>query len=236
MRLVGPCRGAGARALAGLVLGVLAHSACGGAVNDETLFWPSSTWTDAAEGDGGDPDAGADAPARDAPAEPARREASSSTACLTVSVTTQTAYGDYAPRNIGAIWIADRDGGLVKTLVLWARTRIRQLVQWNAAARSAGVAPGFRWPPLPAAVDAVTGATAYGYATPHVGTWNCTDFREAPVPDGSYQLCMEMTESDWSSEVQCLDLEVGASAYTLTPDDQPSFVDVTADYQPVGSR
>ena len=40
---------------------------------------------------------------------------------LSVSVTTSSTGGNYAPRNIVAIWIEDSSGKLVKTLLAYAK-------------------------------------------------------------------------------------------------------------------
>jgi len=45
--------------------------------------------------------------------------------CLSVTVTTVTANGNYSPRNVGAIWIARRQWALRQTLAVWARQRIQ---------------------------------------------------------------------------------------------------------------
>jgi len=57
---------------------------------------------------------------------------------LTVSTTTSNAGGNYAPRNIVAVWIEDEQGNWVKTLLAYAATRKTHLNTWEASTTAAG--------------------------------------------------------------------------------------------------
>jgi hypothetical protein len=97
-------------------------------------------------------------------------------------VTTVTAHGNFAPSNVGAIWIGDSSNKFVKTLRCWGTIDLPQATAWTQA--SAGNK-----------VDAVSGATRRVHG-PLNATWNCTDVSEAPVPDGNYVAHVTFTESD----------------------------------------
>jgi hypothetical protein len=106
---------------------------------------------------------------------------------LSVTVTTTAPGGNYEPRNVGAIWIADSSGKFVKSLEVWGRQRLSRVVAWNSATRAAGVAGN--------TVDAITSATLSSHRT-HKETWNCTDYKEATVPDGTYRVYFEVADSN----------------------------------------
>jgi hypothetical protein len=113
--------------------------------------------------------------------------ASSQGCSLSVTVTTTAPGGNYAPRNVGAIWVADSSGRFVKSLEVWGQKRIAHVVAWNAATKSAGV-PGNE-------VDAITSATLSAHRTHNV-TWNCRDYNEQIVPDGPYRVYFEVADSN----------------------------------------
>ncbi|MEI7501974.1 MAG: DUF2271 domain-containing protein, partial [Paludibacter sp.] len=102
---------------------------------------------------------------------------------LSVSVTTSTANGSYAPRNIVAIWIQDSSGKFVKTMMILAANRKADLTNWVTST------------PVGNSVDATTGATQSSHGT-RTCTWNATNASKALVADGTYTVKMEMTESN----------------------------------------
>ncbi len=53
---------------------------------------------------------------------------------LQLTVTTTQGTGNYAPRNIVAVWVEDQGGTFVKTIGRWANTRKQHLVAWQAKA------------------------------------------------------------------------------------------------------
>jgi hypothetical protein len=149
--------------------------------------------------------------------------------CLTVAVTTVTADGSYSPRNIGAIWIADAQGKFVKSLKVWANARIRHLVTWNMVTTAAGSARN--------RVDAITSATVNSHRT-HVAFWSCSSFAGARVPDGSYKVCYEMTESNSSyqgedpTSTDCVPFTKGTAAFRDAPPDEENFVARVLEFTP----
>jgi hypothetical protein len=133
---------------------------------------------------------------------------------LEVTVTTASTDFDYAPRNIGALWIEDTGGRFVKTLALWAARRVIHLDAWLTSTGAAGVSRN--------TVDAVTGATVRTHVA-HTGTWDCTNAKKALVPQGMYQLCVEMTESNAPGPKHCVPFSNTGKEFDLVARDTPNF-------------
>lgn len=141
---------------------------------------------------------------------------------VTFQVRTVSYGGEYAEKNIGAIWVENSQNQFVKTLEVWARKRIKHLIKWNAA--SGGNV-----------VDAVTGATMRAHTT-HNLTWNCTDINGSVVPNGTYRVFVEFTEDDsnnsgkppgkWTS----VEFTKGSSPLNITPADETFFRDMELIY------
>ena len=70
---------------------------------------------------------------------------------LTIDFTTVGNGGNYAPRNIGAVWVVGPSGKFVKTLERWAAARATYLAKWKSSGVPAwsaffGIgAPRMRW-------------------------------------------------------------------------------------------
>lgn len=122
--------------------------------------------------DGGDP-----APA---PTEP------TTTACARVEVSTLTYRGEFAPENVGAIWITTATGTFVRSLDVWGSKRLKHAVAWLASSQGNDV-------------DAVTGATRQG-AGAHLMTWDCRSADGAKVSPGTYVVHVEFTEENSATE------------------------------------
>lgn len=133
---------------------------------------------------------------------------------LAISVTTASFGGTYAPNNIGSIWIADDHSRFVKSLDVWADRRTEHLDHWVAATAAAGL-PNNR-------LDAVSTATKTSHGT-RTAAWNCTDATRAPVPDGNYRVCFELTESNGAGPLDCVAFAKGTAAQDLSPADLPTF-------------
>lgn len=104
-----------------------------------------------------------------------------------VSVATES-YGtgnndadDYAPNNVGAIWITDANGAFVRTIAVWGPN------YWQFAATWVKQSGGSR-------VDIVAGATRRNHAKNVEAEWDCRDKQLALVSPGSYRLNVEFTE------------------------------------------
>ena len=134
---------------------------------------------------------------------------------LTAVVTTMTKNQSYAPRNIGAIWIGGADGTFMKSLTVWAANRRSHLNRWIQVTSAAGL-PQNR-------VDAVTSATKNSDGI-RMGTWDCTNTNRQLVPDGPYQVCFELNESNGASRYNCVPFSKGPAAVELHPPDAPGFL------------
>jgi hypothetical protein len=129
---------------------------------------------------------------------------------LSFQVTTVTFGGDYAPRNVGAIWIADGAGKFVKSLVVWGRRRLSHLTRWESA--SGGNT-----------VDAVTSASASSHST-RMATWNCNGLDGKPVPGGSYVVNVEFTEQNaFGRMMMPVPFMSGGAPVDVSPPDQANF-------------
>jgi hypothetical protein len=100
---------------------------------------------------------------------------------LRIVATSSAGNGQYAPRNVVAIWIEGPGGAFVKTAGRWAAARRQHLVAWTTAAGAADA-------------DAVSGATRQNHVTPLDVTWNLQNRQGQVVPDGMYTVRMESTD------------------------------------------
>jgi Predicted periplasmic protein (DUF2271) len=107
---------------------------------------------------------------------------------LQISATSSTGGGQYAPRNVVAIWI-EGPGGFVKTVGRWANQRKQHLVAWTMGAGAADA-------------DAVSGATRQNHATALAATWNLQNRQGQVVADGTYTVRMESTELNANTAAQ----------------------------------
>jgi len=133
---------------------------------------------------------------------------------LTVSVTTSSTGGNFAPRNILAIWVEDNSGKFVKTLLAYADKRKTYLNTWEAATTAAGSVYN--------SIDAITGATQSSHAT-RTCTWNGTNYSKTLVPDGDYKLRMELTDKNATGNTASFTFTKGPNAQKLTPTNVASF-------------
>jgi hypothetical protein len=128
---------------------------------------------------------------------------------LTFDVTTAAVGGRYKPKNIGAVWIQNDSGKLVKSLEVWAGVRRRWLTRY------VGVLSG-------ATVDVTASATLSNHRAHHA-TWNLKDKSGAPVPPGKYTLVMELTDGDMTGRFNSIEFDTSAGPQSLSPTDAPSF-------------
>ena len=101
---------------------------------------------------------------------------------LKVSFTTTSAGGNYAPRNVVAVWVENNDGDFVATLGRWSDDHSEYLLAWLAAS---GETP-----------DAVSGASRIDNDGPLSVVWDMKDRDGRPVPTGRYQIRMELADSN----------------------------------------
>jgi hypothetical protein len=143
---------------------------------------------------------------------------------LTVTATTSSTGGTYAPKNIVAIWIENEQGNFVKTLLAYAETRKTHLNTWEASTTAAG--SPFN------TVDAITGATRSSHGT-RTCTWNGTNVSGSLVADGTYKVRMELTDKNNTGNFSTFTFIKGIDPQNLTPANVPSFSTISLVWQPV---
>lgn len=143
---------------------------------------------------------------------------------LTVTATTSSAGGNYAPKNIVAIWVEDNQGNFVKTLLAYAQNRKTHLNTWEASTTAAG--SPFN------TVDAITGATKSSHAT-RTCTWNGTDVNGTLVADGTYRIRMELTDKNNTGNFSTFTFTKGLAPENQTPANVPSFASIIIDWVPL---
>ena len=137
---------------------------------------------------------------------------------LEFSVTTVTAKGRYAPRNVGAIWVSHSGGQFVKTLRAWGTVRLHNATAWTTVSDSN-------------AVDAVTSATRADHGALDAA-WDCTDTAGAVVPASEYQLSVTFAEDNASVvappplHVATVNFNTVTRPLELAAPDQPNFAAV----------
>ncbi len=136
----------------------------------------------------------------------------------TLDFSTLNQGGRYAPRNIGAVWVANSAGGYVKTMEVWARTRARYLSKWLTAN------------PASDRVDAVSQATLPA-PTSHHSTWSMKDSTGAVAPDGEYTIYIESTDHDGAGPWTSFKFTKGPKPQTVMPPDTSAFVGIKLVYQ-----
>jgi len=120
--------------------------------------------------------------------------------------------GEYAPKNIGAIWIERGDGTWVKTLKVWAGIRGRYLTAYRSANKSLNK------------VDAVTSPTLRAF-TGHLVGWNLSDVDGQEVPDGEYRVQVEVTDRDGKGETVTVPFTKTTPPFTSSVPDSEYFTD-----------
>lgn len=148
---------------------------------------------------------------------------------LTVSVTSASVGGRYAPRNVGAVWIETGSGQFVKTIERWAAIRVGDLRGWSAASGGWGF-EFFGTSSAPDAVDVVTAATLTSHRA-HSPSWAMKDVNGMVVPDGAYKVVLEVGDgSNATSEVM---FQKGPMAQTVSaPAGGRGYSSFTVTYTP----
>ena len=136
---------------------------------------------------------------------------SNTTGTLSVSILTVAPGGGFAPKNVVAIWIEDNAGVFVKSLLVYANARKKDLTTWYP--NSGGNV-----------VNATTGATQSSNTT-RTCTWNGTDVSGAVVIDGTYKLCMNI--ADGQTAFASFSFTKGPTAVNLTPANVTGFSNIS---------
>jgi len=154
---------------------------------------------------------------------------------VTVTFTTERYDGQFPGKSFVAAWVMDQFGTFVKTLYVRCTLplggRMNHLVAWTADSGQDHT-------------DAVTGATAMQHGQ-HIVEWNCTDTGGATVPDGTYRIRLEYTESN-SAQAQWpagpvtpadyLEVGKGTTNLTLSPAPTAGFTNVSLAYAAYAPR
>ena len=152
---------------------------------------------------------------------------------LTVSFTTVTYNGQYAPLNYGAVWFETASGDFIKTAKRWAgMTHQRDLVAWTEAS---GGWPGlFGGGNAEDMMDAMSSATIRTHQM-HTVMWDMKNLQGQVVPDGDYVAVLEMSESRSATRegpLLRIPFTKGPAPHMAMPPDQEGFSGVSLSYQP----
>ena len=145
---------------------------------------------------------------------------------LSVNVTTKGTGlqgKNYAPKNSMVIWVEDEAGNFVKTLMLNAQVRVRNLDHWEASTNNAKS--------LFNAVDAITGPTNNNHGIRNC-VWDGTDAKGKLMPDGTYILHMELTDMDATGRLSEFSFVKGSKPLNLSPQEQTSFASIKITWSP----
>jgi hypothetical protein len=163
---------------------------------------------DAAASDTDPPDAPDDSDGSTSPAPDAAPPVECS-----IELTTRSPAGRYANAYVCAIWIADAEGALVRTLAYYAGPRGQYLSAYRKVRNGA-------------TLDATAHATINSSRSKEPGrdqldhqlTWALDDLAGEPVPAGEYTLHVETTSSNTAGAVVSTSFELGAQPVDLTPE------------------
>lgn len=141
---------------------------------------------------------------------------------LTVTTTTKTYNGQYAPKNIVAVWVEDGSGNFVKTLLAYTQnTQYKKyLSNWKSATSSTYNV-----------VDAITGATKSSHGT-RTCTWKGTNTSGTLMADGNYVVKLEMTESNATGKITSVSFSKGSGAVTVSSSDVTGFSSTSVKWVP----
>lgn len=147
---------------------------------------------------------------------------------LNILFTTTNAGGEYGNRYIHVVWLATTGGSFVSTAgtnvgnqrAVWANARKDSFYTWWTSARQADI-------------DARTGATQTSYKTYNIN-WNFKKLDGSVIPDGTYRLYFECTNSDIGlpRNFTYFTITKGRSAWTMGPTTQNGYNNVTLTYTP----
>jgi hypothetical protein len=157
------------------------------------------------------PAAGAAAPSGGSEVEPETTAPTAATGVtkLELSYTTEALGGRYAPKNVGAVWVTDSSGKLVKSLEVWARIRLRYLLNYASARGSARP-------------DVTATATLTNHKA-HMASWDLKGSTGSAVPPGKYTLHAEVTDSHMDGKTITVPFDTSAGPTTIDAPASPGF-------------
>ena len=137
--------------------------------------------------------------------------------------TTTTPTITYAPANVVAVWVQNLAGTFVKTIGQWVAVRQSSLVAWRAAAGTTDA-------------DAVSGASRNNHTQALTVAWDLKDRLGNVVPDGTYTIRLEASESNATAVGQnnqgTFTFVKGATVQTQTALSNGGFTNVTVLFNP----
>jgi len=149
---------------------------------------------------------------------------------LNMIFTTADAGGKYDNRHIHVVWLATTSGSFVSTAgtnvgnqrTVWANARKDSFETWWTPARQEDI-------------DARTGATQTSYRTYNLN-WNFERLDGSVIPDGTYRLYLECTNSDSGlpRNFTYFTITKGDSAWSMGPTTQGRYNNVTLTFTPAG--
>jgi len=145
---------------------------------------------------------------------------------LTFSSGTTAPSSDYGLKHVLVVWLENtaNPSVFIKTRAKFGKTsNDDHLAEWAAKSNSN-------------LVDAVTAATLTSYGT-ITGTWDGTNVSETVVPDGTYNLYIEMGWGEGTNDhaAKFFSFTKGATAQHLTPTGTTNFTNVVIDWNPVAT-
>jgi uncharacterized protein (TIGR03382 family) len=131
---------------------------------------------------------------------------------------------NYGAENVVAVWIEGPVGTYRKTIGEWVQIRQAALVAWQAALGGKND------------VDVVTNASRNTENTALTAVWNLKDYQGNLVPDGTYQIRLELAQSNSVSTAAnnegTFTFTKGATPLTLTNQANGGFTNVTIEFNP----
>lgn len=142
---------------------------------------------------------------------------------MTATTAPRNLAGGYAPNNAVVVWVEDAQGNFIKTIERRAQARIGNLVAWMNAAG-------------PGDTDSVSGASRLDHNTPLSFQWKLKDRNKRPIPDGTYTIRIEVSETNAISANENQQAQftftVGPNPENQTGLANGGVTNVSIDYQP----
>ncbi len=124
---------------------------------------------------------------------------------MTVSVTTTSYGGQFAPKNVFAVWIEKEDGSYVQSLGAWARNYKSKLQRWYSKSNKGSQGM----------TDAITGASRMNHSNVPALTWEIADIANQPASNGIYNIYFELNETNGPSKTTTAQIQMSETPQVL---------------------
>ena len=141
---------------------------------------------------------------------------------LKVTVTTLAYGGSFSPYNVLAIWVQNKTGVFIQTLLADASKEKAYLSNWKNVTTAAASAYNI--------VNASTGATLGSHGTYNC-VWNGTNLTGTVLGDDTYTVAMEMSEGS-ATKFAIFQIKKANTVQTVTPTAMPGFTNITLKWTP----